>query len=141
MYYVNKRLQDAKTRYLSMEKLSYDLFLASRKLRPYFQAQKIIFRTTYPLRQVLHKPETSGRLIKWAGELGQFDIEYKPRTAIKGQAQTDFLLKFLLEFKLSGMNMSWYTRKPGRKEMKSHYGGRRSYKWNWSGSRDRTNKP
>ncbi|XP_074352087.1 uncharacterized protein LOC141691248 [Apium graveolens] len=49
---------------------------------------------TYPLRKVLHKPESSGRMLKWAVELGQFDLEYMPRTAIKGQALADFLLEF-----------------------------------------------
>ncbi|XP_074336867.1 uncharacterized protein LOC141674041 [Apium graveolens] len=77
-----------------MEKLVYALILASRKLRPYFQAHRIEGRTTYPLRQVLHKPESSGRMLKWVMELGQFDLEYMPRTIIKGQALTDFLLEF-----------------------------------------------
>ncbi|XP_074323995.1 uncharacterized protein LOC141660915 [Apium graveolens] len=43
---------------------------------------------------VLHKPKSSGRKLKWAVELGQFDLEYMPRTAIKGQALADFLLEF-----------------------------------------------
>ncbi|XP_074356818.1 uncharacterized protein LOC141696593 [Apium graveolens] len=94
VYYVSKRLHDAETRYTSMEKLVYALILASRKLRPYFQAHRVEVRTAYPLRQVLHKPESSGRMLKWAVELGQFDLEYVPRTAIKGQALADFLLEF-----------------------------------------------
>ncbi|XP_074373631.1 uncharacterized protein LOC141713979 [Apium graveolens] len=94
VYYVSKRLHDAETRYTSIEKLVYALILASRKLRPYFQAHRIEVRTAYPLRQVLHKPESSGRMLKWAVELGQFDLEYVPRTAIKGQALDDFLLEF-----------------------------------------------
>ncbi|XP_074346342.1 uncharacterized protein LOC141685117 [Apium graveolens] len=77
-----------------MEKLVYALILASRKLRPYFQAHRIEVRTAYPLRQVLHKPESSGRMLKWVVELGQFNLEYVPRTAIKGQALADFLLEF-----------------------------------------------
>ncbi|XP_074374125.1 uncharacterized protein LOC141714507 [Apium graveolens] len=88
VYYVSKRLHDAETRYTSMEKLVYALILASRKLRPYFQAHRIEVRTAYPLRQVLHKPESSGRMLKWAVELGQFDLEYVPRTAIKGFIDT-----------------------------------------------------
>ncbi|XP_024182357.1 uncharacterized protein LOC112187701 [Rosa chinensis] len=44
---------------------------------------------------VLQKPETSGRLIKWAIELGEFDIKYQPRTAIKGQAAADFISKLI----------------------------------------------
>ncbi|XP_074326632.1 uncharacterized protein LOC141664574 [Apium graveolens] len=77
-----------------MEKLVYALIFASRKLRPYFQAHRIEVRTAYPLRQVLHKPESSGRMLKWVVELGQSDLEYMPRTAIKGQALADFLLEF-----------------------------------------------
>ncbi|XP_074337018.1 uncharacterized protein LOC141674193 [Apium graveolens] len=94
VYYVSKRLHDAETRYTSMEKLVYALILASRKLRPYFQAHRIEVRTAYPLRQVLYKPESSGRMLKWAVELRQFDLEYAPQTAIKGQALADFLLEF-----------------------------------------------
>ncbi|XP_034225475.1 uncharacterized protein LOC117635208 [Prunus dulcis] len=44
--------------------------------------------------QDAEKPETSGRLVKWAIELGEFDIHYKPRPAIRGQAVADFLSEF-----------------------------------------------
>ena len=64
VYYVSKRLQDAETRYTSMKKLVYSLILAARKLRPYFQAHKIEVRTSYPMRQIMHKPEATGRLMK-----------------------------------------------------------------------------
>ena len=94
VYYVSKRMLDAETRYTNMEKLAYALILASRKLRPYFQAHKIEVRTAYPLRQIMHKPETSGRLLKWTIELSQFDVDYKPRGALKGQALADFILEF-----------------------------------------------
>ncbi|XP_074326860.1 uncharacterized protein LOC141664806 [Apium graveolens] len=94
VYYVSKRLLDAKTRYTNMEKLVYALILAAQKLRPYFQAHRIEVRTAYPLRHILHKPESSGRMLKRAVELGQFDLEYCPRTAIKGQALADFILEF-----------------------------------------------
>ena len=46
------------------------------------------------MKQVLHKPETSGRLIKWAIELSEFDIRYKPKTAIKGQVLANFVMEF-----------------------------------------------
>ncbi|XP_074336590.1 uncharacterized protein LOC141673747 [Apium graveolens] len=94
VYYVSKRLLDAETRYTNMEKLVYAIILAARKLRPYFQAHRIEVRTAYPIRHILHKPKSSGRMLKWAVELGQFDLEYCPRTAIKGQALADFLLEF-----------------------------------------------
>ncbi|CAA0833721.1 Unknown protein, partial [Striga hermonthica] len=85
IYYVSKALHDAELRYPYMEKLAFALIIAARKLRPYFLEHSIIVFTTYPLRQVLHRPDTSGRMIKWAIELGQFDIQYRPRTAIKAQ--------------------------------------------------------
>ncbi|XP_076889005.1 uncharacterized protein LOC143539622 [Bidens hawaiensis] len=40
---------------------------------------------------VLSKPELSGRLAKWAIELGEHSIEYKPRPEIKGQVLADFV--------------------------------------------------
>ena len=94
IYYISKRLLDAETRYSNMEKLVYALILASQKLRPYFQAHKIELRTSYPLRKIMNKPEVTGRMLKWAIELGQFDLKYKSRTTIKGQALADFILEF-----------------------------------------------
>ena len=46
------------------------------------------------MKQVLHKPETSRRLMKWAIELSEFDIRYKPKTVIKGQVLADFVIEF-----------------------------------------------
>lgn len=94
VYYVSKRLLDAETRYTNMERLVFALLLAARKLRPYFQAHKIEVRTSTRCAKFCTKPEASGRMLKWAVELGQFDIEYKPRSSIKGQALADFILEF-----------------------------------------------
>ena len=77
-----------------MEKLILALVTVTRKLRPYFQAHTIEVPTEYPMKQVLHKPETSERLMKWAIELSEFDIRYKPKTAIKGQVLADFVTEF-----------------------------------------------
>ncbi|CAA0830710.1 Unknown protein, partial [Striga hermonthica] len=94
VYYVSKALHDAELLYPHMEKLAFALIIAARKLRPYFLEHSIVVFTTYPLRQVLHRPDTSGRMIKWAIELGQFDIQYRPRTAIKAQVLSDFIAEF-----------------------------------------------
>ena len=77
-----------------MEKLILALVTTTRKLRPYFQAHTIEILTGYSMKQVLHKPETSGRLMKWAIELSEFDIRYKPKIAIKGQILADFVIEF-----------------------------------------------
>ena len=79
-----------------MEKLILALVTAARKLRPYFQAHTIEVPTEFPMKQVLYKPETSGRLMKWAIELSEFDIRYKPKNAIKGQVLADFVMEFTL---------------------------------------------
>ena len=77
-----------------MEKLILALVTTARKLCPYFQAHTIEILTKYLMKQVLHKPETSGRLMKWAIELSEFDIRYKLKTTIKGQILADFVMEF-----------------------------------------------
>ena len=94
VYYISKRLVDAKNRYPEMKKLALALVVVSRKLRPYFHSHTIRVLTNYPLREVLQKPDASGRLLKWAIELSQFDIEFLPQPAIKGQALADFIVEF-----------------------------------------------
>ena len=94
VYYCSRALRGVEERYLRMEKLILALVTVARKLRPYFQAHTIEIPTEYPMKQVLHKPETSRRLMKWAIELSEFDIRYKPKTAIKGQVLADFVMEF-----------------------------------------------
>ena len=38
--------------------------------------------------------DAAGRLALWAIELSEFDIQYRPRTAIKGQVVADFIAEF-----------------------------------------------
>ena len=64
VYYCSRALRGAEERYPRMEKLILALVTAARKLRLYFQAHTIEVPTEYPMRQVLHKPETSERLMK-----------------------------------------------------------------------------
>ncbi|XP_062173536.1 uncharacterized protein LOC133878998 [Alnus glutinosa] len=94
VYFMSRALRGAEERYPRIEKLAFALIVSARKLRPYFQAHAIRVLTEYPLKKVLQKPDLSGRLVNWAVELGQFDIEFHPRTAIKGQALADFFLEF-----------------------------------------------
>ena len=42
----------------------------------------------------MNKPEAAGWMVQWAIELSQFDVEYRPRTAIKAQALEDFIAEF-----------------------------------------------
>ncbi|TQE09811.1 hypothetical protein C1H46_004585 [Malus baccata] len=94
VYYASKALQVAETRYSNIEKLALALVMSTRKLRPYFQAHSIIVLTNPHLRQILQSPEISGRMIKWAITLSEFDISYQPKPAEKGQAMADFIADF-----------------------------------------------
>ena len=94
IYYCSRALRGAEERYPKMVKLILPLVTTSRKLRPYFQAHTVEVPTEYPMKQILHKPKTSGRLMKWAIELSEFDIRYKPRAVVKGQILADFIIEF-----------------------------------------------
>ncbi|GKV42967.1 hypothetical protein SLEP1_g50318 [Rubroshorea leprosula] len=80
-------------RYPIAEKAALAVVTSARKLRPYFQSHPIIILTDQPLRQILQKPECSGRLIKWAVELGEFEITFHQRSAIRAQALADFIVE------------------------------------------------
>nr|XP_043619932.1 uncharacterized protein LOC122591751 [Erigeron canadensis] len=91
IYYVSRVLQGPEVRYPEIEKLALALIHAARRLRRYFQAHPIEVLTDKPIRQVLTKPEVSGRLAKWAIELGEHEVEFRPRNSVKGQILADFL--------------------------------------------------
>ncbi|XP_021844901.2 uncharacterized protein [Spinacia oleracea] len=91
VYFVSHVLQNAELRYPPIEKFALALFMASKKLRPYFLAHKLVVYTDQPLKQPLTKLDAAGRMLKWAIELNAFDISYEPRKAIKGQAFVDFI--------------------------------------------------
>ena len=67
-----------------MEKLAFALVTAARKLKPYFQAHTIVVLMEKPLKRVMNGPEAAGRIALWAVELSEFDIQYRPGTAVKG---------------------------------------------------------
>lgn len=53
--------------------------------------------------RITTQPDISRRLIKWTVELGEYDIEYQPRTAIKAQA----LSYFIAEMVPKGVEEPW----------------------------------
>jgi hypothetical protein len=55
VYYVSEVLHEVKTMYLEMHKLLYAMLVASRKLRHYFQAHRVVVVTSFPIKS--HPPQ------------------------------------------------------------------------------------
>ena len=49
VYYISQAFQGTRARYPRVEKLAFALIIASRKLRPYFQAHIVLVMTDQPL--------------------------------------------------------------------------------------------
>jgi hypothetical protein len=94
VYYISEVLSDSKIRYLHIQKLLYALLITSRKLRHYFESHKITVVTNFPLGDILHNRDATGRISKWAVELRALNIDFTPRKAIKSQALTDFVVEW-----------------------------------------------
>ncbi|GKF94856.1 reverse transcriptase domain-containing protein, partial [Tanacetum coccineum] len=99
IYFVSRVLQWAELNYPIMEKLVIALIHAARRLKRYFQAHNITVLTNKPIRLLLLKPEKSGRVARWAIELGEHEIEFKPRNAVNKEEdeETDFEEKQRME--------------------------------------------
>ena len=69
VFFVSKSLADVETKYNHLEQAPLTLWVATKKLRPYFQAHPIVVLTNLPLRSTIHKPDLSGRMARWAVEL------------------------------------------------------------------------
>ncbi|KAJ0501895.1 putative ribonuclease H [Helianthus annuus] len=93
VYFFSKTLKLAETKYPPLEKLALAQVQTARRLRRYFQAHPIQVVTDQPIRRVLEKPENLGRLAKWEVELGEHNITYVPRKAIKAQVSADFIVE------------------------------------------------
>ena len=83
VHFLSKVLTDAETRYTDFKQITLALRMTGKKLRPYFQAHTIVVLTNYPIRAILHKPDASGWLLKWAIELSKFAIECRSRSVIR----------------------------------------------------------
>jgi hypothetical protein len=91
VYFISEVLSDSKTRYFHIMKLAYALLITTRKLSHYFQAHQIKVHTSSTLGEILSNREAIEEIAKWAIELSMYDIVYKPRTAIKAQALSNFV--------------------------------------------------
>jgi hypothetical protein len=91
IYYVSEALSGSKLFYSEMEKMTYAVVMAKRKLRHYFQSHNISVPTAFPLRDMFENKESTGRMGKWATELAEHVINFVARSAILSQVLTDFV--------------------------------------------------
>jgi hypothetical protein len=83
IYFISEVLSLSKKNYTELEKVLYDVLMASRKLRHYFQAYNIIVPSSQPLKGIMRNREATGRVGKWAAELNEFCIDYVHRSSIQ----------------------------------------------------------
>ncbi|XP_019191511.1 PREDICTED: uncharacterized protein LOC109186059 [Ipomoea nil] len=88
VYYVSRALRGAELRYSPTEKAIFVMDTTSKKLGHYFQAHPVRVLTNQPLEAVLRASGSGSGLIKWSTRLSQYNVQFKPRPAIKGQALT-----------------------------------------------------
>jgi hypothetical protein len=65
--------------------------MTTRKVKHYFLAHTVWVVSNRPLARVLQSKEAMGRIAQWAVEIGQYDVKFVPRLAIKSQALVDFI--------------------------------------------------
>jgi hypothetical protein len=92
MYYVFEVLTAFKCNMTELEKISYAVVMASRKLRHYFEAFKVRVTSDRGLGELFRNPEAPVRIAKWAMELSRYHITFEPRTTIKSQVLADFIV-------------------------------------------------
>lgn len=94
VYYTSRAFRGVEERYPRAEKMVFALVVTARRLMPHFYAHTIKMLTDQSLRIILHKLETSERLVTWSVELSEFNIEYHSQGAIKEQAIANFIAKY-----------------------------------------------
>ncbi|XP_021757927.1 uncharacterized protein LOC110722934 [Chenopodium quinoa] len=83
IYFVSHVLNAIERRYPIIEKMELAVVVAG----------EIDVLMNYPLEKSFHKMDTSGRLLKWAVKLSEYEIHYKPRVSIKAHALSDFIVE------------------------------------------------
>ena len=63
VYYVSQAFQGVEAKYPRIEKIAFALIVASRKLRPYFQANPILVMTNQPIKKSINKTKAVGRMV------------------------------------------------------------------------------
>jgi hypothetical protein len=82
--YESRRLLDAETRYIFIEKLCLSLYHNYTKLRHYLLPSTcIVACQTDIIKYMLHKQNLSGRVGKWAYALVRYDLHREPLSSMR----------------------------------------------------------
>jgi len=85
IYSVSKVLQGPEVRYQALEKAALAVVFSARRLRHYFQSFTVVVMTDLPIHKVLQKPDVAGRMVRWAVELSEFDVQYEAEVLSKAK--------------------------------------------------------
>ncbi|XP_058198420.1 uncharacterized protein LOC131313941 [Rhododendron vialii] len=92
VYYLSRLLTPCERRYTPIEKLCLALYFATIKLRHYMLPVVVYIMSQIDLiKYLLSRPIMRGRIGKWSWALMEFNFQYVPQKAVKGQALADFL--------------------------------------------------
>jgi hypothetical protein len=72
--------------------------------------------TSFPLRAILHNSNAIGNIAKWATELAEFQLDFRPCHAIKSQVLADFIIEWTPPSSVPGVQVLIQTphlRSPG----------------------------
>jgi hypothetical protein len=92
IHFVSKALAGSKKHYSEIEKIYYAVVMSTRKLRHYFEANKVKVQKNQPLNDTFRNQVCSGRIRKWAMELSEHIVDFEKRSAIKSQVLADFIV-------------------------------------------------
>jgi len=73
------------------------MVFSARRLCHYIQSFTVIVMTNLPIRKVLQNPHVTGRIVRWAVELSEFDVQYEPKGPIKSHVYVDFVVELSSE--------------------------------------------
>ncbi|XP_072094094.1 uncharacterized protein [Arachis hypogaea] len=106
VYYLSRVLTDINMRYSPIEKLCLSLYHSCMKLKCYMVAKSVkVIAQTDVIKYMLSFPMLRGRLGKWMLALTEFDLQYVPAKAVKGQVITYFLVDNLKDLNDHGANI------------------------------------
>ncbi|PKI69254.1 hypothetical protein CRG98_010354 [Punica granatum] len=95
IYYLSRKFTGGESNYPEIEKMCCALVWVIKRLRQYTLYHTIrLLSKADPLRYLLDSPSSMRNIAKWRCQLTEYDIEYIPRTAVKGQAIADHQVEF-----------------------------------------------